>query len=139
MLSNEFILNWLNNELKFQPNIKDISKEFSNGYLFAEILYKLNEISKKELEEFYNTDNYELNKINFYKLKNLFNRKLNLDIRKEEFKEVYNHNISTGTIILYKIKNSVEKKKINFINLKTSANEHTKEEINKKVLDILDK
>ena len=105
MTSNEFILNWLNKELKFQPNIKDISKEFSNGYRFAEVLYKLNEISKKELEEFYNTDNYDLIKINFYKLKNLFISKLNLNIRKEEFKEVYNHDISIGTLILYKIKN----------------------------------
>ena len=42
--SEEIILNWLNNELNFVPKIKNISKEFSDGYLFAEILYKIKEI-----------------------------------------------------------------------------------------------
>ena len=138
MSSNDLILNWLNEELKSQPNIKDIAKEFSNGYKFAIVLRLLNEISLKELKEFKDSKNIEEIKNNFTKLKNILHDKLNLDIRQEEFKDVINHNISTATIILYKIKNSINKKKINFINIETFSKNPTKEEINKKVLKLLD-
>ena len=138
MSSNSLILSWLNKELKCQPNIKDIAKEFSNGYKFAIVLQLLNEISSKELKEFKDSKNIEEIKNNFIKLKNILHDKLNLDIRQEEFKDVINHNISTATIILYKIKNSINKKKINFINIETFSKNPTKEEINKKVFQLLD-
>ena len=57
--SEEIILNWLNDELNFDPKIKNISKEFSDGYLFAEILYKINELDENKLNEF---KKYETNK-----------------------------------------------------------------------------
>ena len=50
MSSNEFLLDWLNKDLKFQPNILDITKEFANGYKFAELLHSLNEITQKDLK-----------------------------------------------------------------------------------------
>ena len=50
--SEKIILNWLNNELEFEPKIKNITKEFSDGYNFAEIFYKLNEINEDQLDEF---------------------------------------------------------------------------------------
>ena len=34
------LLNYLNNILKLSPPITDINKDFSNGYYFAQILYK---------------------------------------------------------------------------------------------------
>ena len=111
MSSNEIILNWLNSDLKFQPNIKDIAKEFSNGYKYAELLHILNEISLNEFEQFKNSNNLEEIKENFNKLKIIFHDKLHLDIREEEFNDVINHKIATATIILYKIKNSMNKKK----------------------------
>ena len=138
MSSNEFILNWLNNELKIQPNIKDIAKEFSNGYRFGELLNILNEISSKELEKFKNSKNYKEFKNNFVILKNILHNKLDLYISEEELNSVINHDISAATIILYKIKNSINKKKINFLNINTFSDEPTKEEINKKVKEILD-
>ena len=138
MSSNEIILNWLNSDLKFQPNIKDITKEFSNGYKYAELLHILNEISLKEFEQFKNSNNLEEIKENFNKLKIIFHDKLHLDIREEEFNDVINHKIATATIILYKIKNSMNKKKINFLNIKTFSNNPTIEEINNKVREILD-
>ena len=137
MSSNDLILNWLNEELKCQPNIKDITKEFSNGYKFAKVLHILNEISSEELEEFKDSKNSEEIRNNFIKLKNILHDKLNLEIRQEEFKDVINHNISTATIILYKIKNSINKKKINFINIETFSKNPTKEEIKKKSIAII--
>ena len=129
MSSNELILNWLNSDLKFQPNIKDINKEFSNGYKYAELLHILNEISLKEFEKFKNSNNLEEVKSNFNKLKIIFHDKLNVDIREEEFNEIINQNISTATIILYKIKNFINKKKINFLYIKIFSNPPTIEEI----------
>ena len=138
MSSNEFILNWLNKDLKIVPFIKNISKEFSNGYKFAEVLQALNELTEKEKENFQNSTKYEEIKMNFNLLKNILHDKLNLDIREEEFIEVINRNIATATIILYKIKNSISKKKMNFLNINISSNQLTKEEIKKKVLELLD-
>ena len=138
MSSNEFILDWINKELKLEIDLKDISKEFSNGYRFAELLYTLKEISLDEFNEFKNSNNSEEIKLNFKKLKSLFHDKLNLDIREEEFKNVINNDISTAGIILYKIKNSLHKKKINFLNIKISSEDPGKEDINKKVMEIMD-
>ena len=118
MSSNEFILDWINKELNLEIDLKDISKEFSNGYRFAELLYTLKEISLEEFNEFKNSNNSEEIIINFKKLKTIFHDKLNLDIREEEFKNVINNDISTAGIILYKIKNSLHKKKMNFLSVK---------------------
>ena len=138
MPTNDFILDWLNNDLKLQPNIINITNEFSNGYRFAEVLFSLNEISQEELQEFKNSKNDEEIKNNFKKIKILLKEKFNLEIREEEFNEVSKYDLTKATIILYKIKNSVNKKKINFLEIKTFAHQPTKEEIRNKVKEIMD-
>ena len=45
MSSDLIVLNWLNDEIKLKPKVVKIIEEFSNGYRFAEILYKLKEIT----------------------------------------------------------------------------------------------
>ena len=137
MSSNELVLNWLNNDLKLQPNVIDITKEFSNGYRFAEVLYTLKEISEKEFKVFKNSKDSEEIKNNFEKLKTLLHEKYSLEVRQEEFDDISNYDISKATIILYKIKNSYNKKKINFLNIQTSYNPLTKEEIQNIVRDIM--
>ena len=138
MSSDEFVLEWINKELNLQMDSKDISKEFSNGYRFAELLYALKEISSDEFKNFKNTKNSEEIKSNFKKLKTIFHDKLNLDIREEEFKNVINNDISTAGIILYKIKNALHKKRINFLNIKIFSDNPGKEDINKKVMEIME-
>ena len=138
MSSNEFILDWINQELKPKTEIKNISKEFSNGYRFAELLYNLKEISSDEFKTFKNSKNLEEIKYNFKKIKIILHDKLSLDIREEEFNDVINNNISKAAIILYKIKNSLYKKRINFLDIKISSDNLGKEEINKKVMEIMD-
>ena len=44
-ISDVLINNWLNNELKFEPKIVNIQKEFRNGYNFGKLLLKLGLIS----------------------------------------------------------------------------------------------
>ena len=138
MSSNEFLLDWLNKDLKFQPNILDITKEFANGYKFAELLHFLEEITQKDLQEFKNSQDSEEIKENFIKIKKLLHDKLCLEIREEEFNEVIQFDPIKASIILYKIKNSFNRKKINFLNILTFTNPPTKEEITNKVVDLLE-
>ena len=133
----DFILNWLNQTLKIQPPIKNIPKEFSNGYKFAILLNTLNEITNEELSEFSDSNNMKEIKSNFKKIKAYFHTKLNLDIREDEFNEVINKDVSKSVVILYKIKNSVQKKKINFLEIKTSDIKLTQEELNLKIQELM--
>ena len=137
MSSNDFILTWLNSDLNFTPKISNITKEFSNGYNFAKILFILNELSEDQFNEFKDTNNIEEIKTNFRKLQKYFHDKLNLDIREDEFNELMNKDVSKGNIILYKIKNSLHKKKINFLEIKTSDVKPTKEEMDNKIKELM--
>ena len=138
MSSDELILDWINNELKLEPKVVNITKEFSNGYRFAEVLHALKEITSNELKEFKNTKNIKEMKINFQKIKKYLHEKLKLDIREEEFNDIIENSITKATIVLYKIKNSIVKKNINFLEIKTFPHKPTNEEIHSKVKDILD-
>ena len=133
----DFILNWLNQTLNIQPSIKNIPKEFSNGYKFALLLNTLNEITNEELTEFNDSNNIKEIKSNFKKIKTYFHTRLNLDIREDEFNEVINKDVSKSVVILYKIKNSVQKKKINFLEIKTSDIKLTQEELNLKIQELM--
>ena len=137
--SEKIILNWLNNELEFEPKIKNITKEFSDGYNFADIFYKLNEINEDQLDEFnQDTSDKLLIKKNFILIKKYFLEKFDLEIRHEEFDEIINRVKSKAVIILYKLKNAIRLKEINFYNIKTSLTPETKAELNEKVRKIID-
>lgn len=49
----ELVLDWLNNEVGLSKRLYGVTKEFSNGYLFAELFYKYKKIP--DLEDFKNT------------------------------------------------------------------------------------
>ena len=125
LCSEELILEWLNKDLNFTPPIKNISKEFQNCYNFAEILFKVKEINEKQFQEFIK-DSKDKNLIrkNFLLIKKYFHEKFNLELRNEEFDEIYNKNISKAVVILYKLKNSIRLKKIKFFDIKTSLYNH---------------
>ena len=135
--SGDFILKWLNESLNIQPPITNIPNDFSNGYKFALLLKINNEITQDELNEFKDSNNIQEIKSNFKKLKIILHDKLYLDIREDEFNDVINKDISQSVVILYKIKNSYHKKKINFLEIKTSDTKLTKEELNQKINELL--
>ena len=137
-VSDEIILNWLNEEIKLSPQVKNIIKEFSNGYRFAEILYSINEIDDKEFNEFLNTSDVYGIRDNFILLKKYFQDRLELIIRKEEFNDIMNRDISKAVVVLYKLKNSIKKKKINFHHIRISLDDLTQGELYQKVKNIID-
>ena len=136
--SDELVLNWLNDEIKLNPPVQNIINEFYNGYRFAEILYNIKEINEKQFQEFSNTSNYYNIKDNFLLLKKYFKEKLEYEIRLEEFFEIMNKDISKAVVTLYKLKNSISKKKIHFHKIRISLDDLTKEELEKKVKEIMD-
>ena len=135
----EIVLKWLNDDLKLEPKVTDITQEFSNGYRFAEILHILSEISDEEFSEFSKDANdISSKKENFTKIKKYFQKIYSLEIREEEFDDIINLDISKATVILYRLKNSIIKKKIHFSDIETFAEKPNPEEIQKKVQEILD-
>lgn len=40
----EILLTWLNTEVDLSKNITNIEKDFANGYLLGELLYKFNQL-----------------------------------------------------------------------------------------------
>lgn len=46
----ELIANWINNELELSKHVENFEKDFSNGYLFGELLKRYNQ--QANLEEF---------------------------------------------------------------------------------------
>ena len=136
--SDEFLLKWLNEEVKLDPPVKNIVREFSTGYRFAEILYNLNIITENQFKRFSNTTILYDVKVNCRLLKKYFREKFELEIRKEEFNDIMNKDICKAVIVLYKLKNSISKKNINFLDVKISLDKLTKEEINQKVNEIID-
>jgi hypothetical protein len=50
MSSDSLVLDWLNNEIKLKPKVENIIEEFSDGYRFGEVLYKLKEITLDEFK-----------------------------------------------------------------------------------------
>jgi hypothetical protein len=139
LLSEEIILNWLNDDLEFEPKIKHIPKEFSDGYNFAVILSKIKEITDSQFKEFNQnpTDKRGINN-NFILIKKYFHDKFDLEIRQEEFEDIINKDKAKAVVILYKLKNAIRFKKINFHNIKSSLNPESKKEINEKVQKIID-
>ena len=139
MSSDSIILDWLNNEIKLKPKIINIKEEFADGYKFGEILYKLKEISLEELKSLKKIAvTFEEKKSNFLKIKYFFQKIYSLEIREEEFDSIIEKDISKAVVTLYKLKNSINKKKINFSNIKVFISQPKPEEIQKKVKEIMD-
>ena len=139
MSSDSIVLNWLNNEIKLRPKVVNIVEEFSNGYKFGEILYKLKEISLEELKSLIKKPiTLEDKKSNFIKIKKYFQTIYSLEVREEEFDLIIEKDLSKAVIILYKLKNSIYKKKIHFSDIKLFINQPKPEDIQKKVKEIMD-
>ena len=111
----EILLNWLNNDIVLSKPVSNISIDFHNGYLFAELLYKTKQIPKLSL--FKNTDNLKDIIHNFSLLQKSF---LDLGIILDEKcrNEIINSGPYTSKIYLFKIKQLLSKKNIDLEQLK---------------------
>ena len=111
----ELLKNWINKEIVLSKVINNISNDFQNGYLFAELLFKMKQIPKLSL--FKNTNNHKDIIFNFCHLqKNLSDLGIILDEKSRD--EIMNANPYTAQIYLFKIKQVLSNKNINLEQLK---------------------
>ena len=111
----ELLQNWLNKEIKLSKTITNISNDFQNGYLFAELLFKTRQIPK--LSSFKNSNNYKDIIYNFCHLqKNFSDIGIVLDEKSRD--EIININPYAAQIYLFKIKQVLSSKNIDLEQLK---------------------
>ena len=100
----EYLLTWLNNEITLSKPVINIPKEFYTGYLFGEVIYKLNIINENEFKaSFLNTRTYEAIIKNFQNL-SIFLKKIDLDLPSNFIQPIMNKDIVAAANVLYKIK-----------------------------------
>ena len=111
----ETLKDWLNNEIVLSKVINDIPKDFSNGYLFAELLFKTKQIPNLSL--FKNSNNKKDIISNFcYLQKNFLDIGIILDEKSRN--DMMNASQYSSLIYLYKIKQVISKKNIDLNELK---------------------
>ena len=111
----EILIKWLNKEIHLSKPIKEISEDFKNGYLFAELLYKTKQI--QNISQFKNTNNKKDIIRNFCLLtKPLLD--MGIILNEKDRNEIINSGIYASKIYLLKIKQVLDKKFINLEQLK---------------------
>ena len=107
------IFEYLNDEIKLSKIIKNIEKDFSNGYYFAELLQKIGCLNSdiKKFQKEPKTEEEIKNNFNF--LKTEFSN-IGIYLDDETIKLIINQSKNTAANLIYKIKTKMTRKNINF-------------------------
>ena len=133
----EFLLNWFNTTLLFDPPVKSLT-EFDNGYKYGELLCYLGLINEDQLDENFidNDENIESNYSNF---QTLLKSTLSMEITNTQIKELIDKQLGANGKLIYKIKSAFEKKLINYDNIKFfDENVQNKNNIEKQIRNLLE-
>ena len=115
----EYLISWLNNEIHLSKKITNIPKDFNNGYLFAELLYKTKQLPS--LKIFKNSSIVGDILQNFSILEHFFNE-MDISFNDNNKRKILNKDKYTSFFYLHKIKQVLDRKCINLkqIHLKNS-------------------
>ena len=111
----EILKKWLNEDIHLSKGIKEISEDFKNGYLFAELLFKLKQI--QNLSQFKDTKNKK-DIINNFCLLNKTFLDMGIFLNEKDRNEIMNGGMYASKIYLLKIRQIISKKYINLEQLK---------------------
>ena len=136
--SAQIILDWLNKDLLLTPQIENIKKSFSDGYLFGKIFHILNLISNEEFEQFINSKKIEDINNNFALVRKYCKKFFNFIIFEKQTNQMKNEHLTSACLLLYKIRNEVYKNKINFNNIKLFGDNYSGDEISKQIKDLIE-
>ena len=136
--SAQIILDWLNKDLLLTPQIENIKKSFSDGYLFGKIFHILNLISNEEFEQFINSKKIEDINNNFALVRKYSKKFFNFIIFEKQTNQMKNEHLTSACLLLYKIRNEVYKNKINFNNIKLFGDNFSGDEISKQIKDLIE-
>ena len=116
----ELIYNWLNDEVGMYPHITDFKEDFYTGYKFGNLLFKLELISLEQFfKNYYEAYDYFSIKTNYDNLTKHLKQTCNLDLTPNMIAPILQKDLTAAMNLIYKIRVSINKKKINFDNIKT--------------------
>ena len=110
----DLIEDWINKEVKLSKKIKNIEEDFSNGYLFGELLDKFNQITN--FSDYKDKDENDIKIANFKLLEKAF-RDMDIKIDKGRIFDLISKKRGVSTRFLYMVKMTLAKKHINKENL----------------------
>ena len=111
----EILYDWLNTELKLTKKVSNIPEDFQNGYLFAEILSRMELIPK--LSIYKNTKKEKDIIHNFcYLTKTLLD--MNIVLTEKNRNDIISKSKFAAQILLFKIRQVLDKKCITYETLK---------------------
>lgn len=105
---------WLNEKIELSKPITNFEKDFSNGYLFAELLFKMKRLPS--LERFYDSNNKEEVDHNYMLLDKTF-KDLNIRLSQEEMNKLKNQVKNQSKKILCMIKNKLDSSFVSLENI----------------------
>jgi hypothetical protein len=105
------IENWLNKEVRLGKNISNLEEEFSNGYLFGELLHKFKLITN--FFEYKNSNDEETQLRNLRNVETAF-KNMNIKLDKTRIFDIKSKKKGVAERFLYQIKMFLSKKEIDF-------------------------
>lgn len=110
----DIILQWLNNDIKLSKVISNMEEDFSNGYLFGELLHKFSQITN--FNEYKNSEDEQIKITNFKLLEKAF-RDIGIKIEKGRIFDLINKKRGVAARFLFKIKMTFANKHLNNDNI----------------------
>lgn len=98
------LLKWINEELKLSKYVTSFEQDFSSGFLFGEILYRVNQ--QKNFADFVNSDISDAKIINFCLLEPSF-RAIGIKFEPTDAGAVMNAKSGASAKLLYQLKVSI--------------------------------
>ena len=133
----ELIYNWLNNEVGMYPHITDFKEDFYNGYKFGNLLFKLCLISLDEfLQNYFDANDYFSRITNYNNLMKHLKNSCGLELTPNMIQPIFEKQLTAAMNLIYKIRVAVNKKKINFDQIRTFDIYADFEEIKKRFEDM---
>lgn len=102
----EILANWVNNELELSKHVDSFEKDFSNGYLFGEILKRYNQQS--DFEDFSKKDSRD-SRINNFALLEPTLKSLNIKFNTQLIDDIIKEKRGAAMRILIQLKMALEK------------------------------
>ena len=133
----EFIYDWLNNEVGMYPFITEFKEDFYNGYKFGNLLMKLGLIPIDYFNQNYIDSNDKTNiNENYEKLMIDLKTYGGIELTPNMIQPILEKELTAALSLIYKIKVSMNKKKINFDQIRTFDIFADQEEIQKRFMDM---
>ncbi len=106
----EILLTWLNTEVDMSRKILDMERDFSNGYLLGELLYKFNQLTN--FREFVDASN-RMSKISNFTLLQGVLKNIGVNFDMNIAKQIMEGKKGVVLKLLYQIRSKLEKKGVN--------------------------